>query len=453
MNNEITVIGGGLAGSEAAWQLAQRGVRVRLFEMRPIKTTGAHTSSDLGELICSNSLGSNLPDRASGLLKNELRMMNSLLLQIADNVSVPAGAALAVDRILFSQSITNVLSNHPNIEIVREEVTNLTADGITILSSGPLTSAALSESISKKFDKENLFFYDAISPIISSESVDMEVAYPGSRFNNGIFEEGDYINCPFHHKSDYLQFHQELARAERIELRDFEKSILNGVNAGDQRYFEGCLPIEIIASRGEKALLFGPLRPIGLKDPRVERPPYAVVQLRREDLSGTMLNLVGFQTNLTFNEQKRIIRMIPGLNKAEILRFGQMHRNTFLSSPEVLLPSLQTKKWPNLLLAGQITGVEGYAGNIATGLIAGINAYRVLNNMDPIIFPRETMLGALCFYITHAELKSFQPMKANFGILPPLENLTLRSDKHSRAQLYAARSMEKLNEVLPQIFA
>lgn len=453
MKEVVTIIGGGLAGSEAAWQLAQRGIPTRLFEMRPTITTGAHVGGELGELICSNSLGSNLPDRASGLLKNELRLLNSLLISIADQVSVPAGSALAVDRTLFSQAVTEKLSTHPNIEIIREEVKELPTESITILASGPLTSNLLAESIARQFDKNNLFFFDAISPIISAESVDMDIAYTGSRHDDGIEIEGDYINCPFHNKQDYLQFQQELIHAERISLHNFEQPILDGVVAGDRRYFEGCLPIEVIASRGEKALLFGPMRPIGLKDPRVERPPYAVVQLRRENLSGDLLNLVGFQTNLTFKEQKRVLRLIPGLNNAEFLRYGQMHRNTFISAPEILLPSLQTKKWQNLILAGQITGVEGYAGNIATGLLAGVNAYRLIKNLKPIILPTETMLGSLCHYITNSELKSFQPMKANFGILPPLADLPSRSDKRIRAQHYAERALQKLSEVLPEILS
>lgn len=453
MRNIVTVIGGGLAGSEAAWQLAERGIKVKLYEMRPEVQTGAHQGSDLGELICSNSLGSNLPDRASGVLKNELRAMNSLLIKIADQVSVPAGSALAVDRTLFARAITEQLSAHPNIVIIREEVKQLPTSGITILASGPLTSNALAASIAQRFNKGNLFFYDAISPIISAESIDMDIAYTASRYDNGEEIEGDYVNCPFHDKQDYLKFYSELSNAERIELREFETPILEGVDAGDSRFFEGCLPVEIIATRGEKALLYGPLRPVGLKDPRVERPPYAVVQLRKENLSGDMLNLVGFQTNLTFKEQRRVLRMIPGLQNAEFLRYGQMHRNTFISAPEILTATLQSKQYPELLMAGQITGVEGYAGNIATGLFAGINAAKLSRGETPVSLPVETMLGALCRYITESDLKSFQPMKANFGILPELEGLPKRSDKRYRARLYAERSEQKINEILPALLS
>lgn len=451
MRNKVIVIGGGLAGSEAAWQVARRGIAVDLYEMRPEVGTGAHQSGDLAELICSNSLGSNLANRASGVIKNELRAMGSLLIEAADRTAVPAGSALAVDRVLFAAYVTEKLNCHPFINIIREEVRTLPTDGITVLASGPLTSHSLAEDMARRFHQNNLFFYDAISPIINAASVDMNIAYTGSRYEAGLEIEGDYINCPFHDKQDYLDFYQELSTAQRIELKDFERPILEGVTAGDDRFFEGCLPVEIIASRGEKALLYGPLRPVGLKDPRVDRPPYAVVQLRKENLSGDMLNLVGFQTNLTFPEQRRVLRMIPGLENAEFLRYGQMHRNTFISAPQLLLPTLQTKQEPNLLLAGQITGVEGYAGNIATGLLAGVNAARLAKNETPITLPSDVMLGALCRYITESDLKTFQPMKANFGILPPLEDIPARSDKRARGELYARRSEQKLNEILDTI--
>lgn len=453
MQKKVIVIGGGLAGAEAAWQVAQRGIETLLYEMRPSINTGAHQGGDLAELICSNSLGSNLENRASGVIKNELRAMRSLLIEIADQTSVPAGSALAVDRVLFAEEVTKRLSTHPKITIMREEVKRLPDEGITILASGPLTSAALAQDMAKRFNQNNLFFFDAISPIINAESIDMDIAYTGSRYEAGEEIDGDYVNCPFHNKQDYLDFYHELATAQRIELKDFERPLLDGVTAGDERFFEGCLPVEIIANRGEKALLYGPLRPVGLKDPRVERPPYAVVQLRKENLSGDMLNMVGFQTNLTFPEQRRVLRMIPGLQNAEFLRYGQMHRNTFISAPQLLLPTLQTKQNPELFLAGQITGVEGYAGNIATGLLAGVNAARLTNNESPITLPPEVIIGALCRYITESDLKSFQPMKANFGILPPLDNLPAKSDKRLRGELYAIRSKTKLNEILDTINA
>lgn len=440
---DLIVIGGGLAGSEAAWQAAQRGLRVFLHEMRPVVETGAHQSQDLAELVCSNSLGSNLPDRASGLLKDEARALGSMLLEVAASVSLPAGGALAVDRELFAQQVTRRVQSHPNIQIVREEVKEI-PNTPTIIASGPLTSPSLSESIARLSSEEHLYFFDAIAPVIHADSIDMQIAFRASRYGTGEQDEGDYVNCPFT-KDEYLAFVNELLHAERIELRSFEEMIRNGVKAG--HFFEGCLPVEIIAERGLDSLAFGPMRPVGLRDPRTGRRPYAVVQLRQDNLAGSLYNLVGFQTNLKFPEQKRVLRMIPGLEKAEFMRYGQMHRNTFIASPKLLRPTLQHIERDDLFFAGQITGVEGYMGNIATGLLAGINAARLLHREEPITLPQTTMLGALCHYITHADLKDFQPMKANFGILPPLE-FASKVGKRDRGKAYAERALEDLTLAL-----
>jgi methylenetetrahydrofolate--tRNA-(uracil-5-)-methyltransferase len=439
----LTIIGGGLAGSEAAWQAAQRGLKVRLYEMRPSTPTGAHLSGDLAELVCSNSLGSNLPDRASGVLKNELRQLNSMLLECAEASALPAGAALAVDREAFAHLVTEKIQNHPNIEIIREEVKEIPQTPV-IVASGPLTSVGLSQSIARLSGEEHLFFFDAIAPIVHADSINMEIAFRASRYNKGDQDEGDYINCPFT-KDEYYAFVNALQSAERIELRSFEDAIRAGVKAG--QFFEGCLPIEVIAERGVDSLAYGPMRPVGLRDPRTGRRPYGVVQLRQDNLAGSLYNLVGFQTNLKFPEQKRVLRMIPGLENAEFERFGQMHRNTFIASPKLLRPTLQHITRDDLFFAGQITGVEGYMGNIATGLLAGINAAQLLAGKNPLVLPRETMLGALCHYITHADLKDFQPMKANFGILPALV-LEKRTGKHERGQLYADRAANMLKEYI-----
>jgi methylenetetrahydrofolate--tRNA-(uracil-5-)-methyltransferase len=445
--SNLTIVGGGLAGSEAAWQAAQRGVRVRLYEMRPTTTTGAHRTSDLAELVCSNSLGSNLPDRAAGVLKGELRLLGSLLLECAQATSLPAGAALAVDRDSFARQVTARLESHPNIKIVREEVTEIPS-GPVVIASGPLTSARLSHAISALTGENHLYFFDAISPLVTGESINLETAFRASRYGKGDQEEGDYINCPFT-RDEYEGFIDALLSAEHIELREFEAEIEQGVDAGTQRFFEGCLPVEIIARRGQRALAFGPMRPTGLSDPRTGRWPYALVQLRQDNLAGSLFNMVGFQTNLTYPEQKRIFRMIPGLQEAEFVRYGQMHRNTFIASPKLLLPTLQFRGRSGLFFAGQITGVEGYMGNIATGLLAGINSARLLQEKKPVVFPETTMLGALCHYITHADLKDFQPMKANFGILPPLVP-TPRLGKRERAKLFAERARTDLEVFLTE---
>jgi methylenetetrahydrofolate--tRNA-(uracil-5-)-methyltransferase len=438
---DLIVIGGGLAGSEAAWQAAQRGLKVSLFEMRPKLQTGAHQTHDLAELVCSNSLGSNLPDRASGLLKDEARLLGSMLLECATEAALPAGGALAVDRELFARKVTQRIEAQPNIEIVREEVKEV-PDSPAILASGPLTSASLSESIAKLSDQNHLFFFDAIAPVIHAESIDMQIAFRASRYGVGGEDAGDYINCPFT-KEEYYTFVEALLHAERIELRAFEDAIKSGVKAG--QFFEGCLPVEIIAERGLDSLAFGPMRPVGLRDPRTGMRPHAVVQLRQDNLAGSLYNLVGFQTNLKFPEQKRVLRMIPGLENAEFLRYGQMHRNTFIASPVLLRPTLQSNQRDDLYFAGQITGVEGYMGNIATGLLAGINAARLLHHEEPITLPQTIMLGALCHYVTHADLKDFQPMKANFGILPPLDT---KVNKRERGRAYAERALADLQNVL-----
>ena len=444
-NPDLIVVGGGLAGCEAAWQAAQRGLKVKLYEMRPKVGTGAHVSSYLAELVCSNSLGSNLPDRASGLLKNELRMMNSLLLDVAEQMAVPAGGALAVDRVQFAKRITEKISNHPNIELIREEITSI-PDSPTIIASGPLTSPSLSVAVAELSGAEHLYFYDAISPIVSLESIDMNIAFRASRYGRGDEVEGDYINCPMD-KPEYLRFVDALRTAERFEIREFEKEIDSGVNAGAHKYFEGCLPVEIIASSGEDSLAYGPMRPVGLVDPRIGKRSSAVVQLRQDNFAGSLFNLVGFQTNLTFSEQRRIFRMIPGLENAEFLRYGQMHRNTFIFSPRLLRPTLQFYNRDNLFFAGQITGIEGYVGNIASGLLAGWNAARFSNGEKLLELPRETMLGSLCAYITNAEEINFQPMKANFGIVLPLTDNKKRN-KRQRATAYAERSLIALESFL-----
>ena len=443
---KLTIIGGGLAGSEAAWQAVQQDIDVKLYEMRPAKTTGAHESGDLAELICSNSLGSNLPDRASGLLKNELRRMGSMLLACAEESAVPAGGALAVDREIFAKKVTERIEAHPRIEVIREEVTNI-PKGTTIISSGPLTSDAFSRAIAELTGKEHLYFFDAIAPIIQRESINMEIAFRASRYERGEEAQGDYINCPFS-KDEYESFIEALLDAERIKLHSFELEIESGVKAGAHKYFEGCLPAEIIAERGAKSLAFGPLRPVGLIDPRTKRRPYAVLQLRQDNLAGDLYNLVGFQTNLKFPEQKRVFRMIPGLEKAEFARYGQMHRNTFISSPSLLRPTLQFRNRDNLLFAGQITGVEGYIGNVATGLLAGQNAARLLHGNPLMTLPETTMLGALCHYITNAAPKDFQPMKANFGIVPPLEQSGKKQNKRQRAAARAERALHDLENYL-----
>lgn len=428
-NQNITIIGGGLAGSEAAWQLAERGFHVDLFEMRPHKTTGAHVSNRLAELVCSNSLGSKLRDRASGLLQLELAMLKSKLLACAQESAVPAGGALAVDRELFAQLVTEALSTHPNIRIIREEMPDI-PNTPTIIASGPLTSPALAQSIAQLSGQEYLYFYDAISPIVTAESIDMSIAFRASRYDRG---DDDYINCPMN-QEEYRQFVSALRSAERAELRDFEQE--------DPHFFEGCMPIEHLAERGDDTLAFGPMRPVGLRDPRTGKRPHAVVQLRRDNIAGSLYNIVGFQTNIKWGVQEQILRLIPGLENAEFIRMGQMHRNTFINSPTLLEPTMRFRHRDDLFFAGQITGVEGYLGNVATGLIAAVNLARHLNEMPAWTLPETTMLGALCHYVTHAESQHFQPMKANYGILPELPERV--KGKRDRYNAYTDRALEDL---------
>ena len=439
MTTQLTIIGGGLAGTEAAWQAAERGLDVALYEMRPVRNTPAHNTDQLAELICSNSLGSNLPDRASGLLKAELRLLNSFVMRVADETAVPAGGALAVDRERFAAEITARIVSHPRITLVREEVKAIPA-GPCIIASGPLTADDLAGDIARLTGQQHLYFYDAIAPIVEADSIDMTIAFRQSRYDKSSGDDefaGDYINCPFT-KEEYVAFIEALTSAERIELRDFERE--------DAKFFEGCLPIEVLAKRGLESLAYGPMRPIGLRDPRTSKRPHAVAQLRQDNLAGTLYNIVGFQNNLKWPEQKRVLRLIPGLANAEFLRYGMMHRNTFINSPTLLEPTMQFRTRPDLFFAGQITGVEGYIGNAATGLVAGLNAARLLLNQSLVTLPETTMLGALCHYITHAEPKDFQPMKANYGILPPLENRP--RGKRERYQAFTQRALTDLRAML-----
>lgn len=438
-NKSLMVIGGGLAGCEAAWQAAKRGIAVELYEMRPEVTTGAHTGADLAELVCSNSLGSNLKDRASGVLKEELRIAGSLLVECAEKAAVPAGNALAVDRKVFSAEVEKRLQEQPNIRIIREEIKQVPTDRTVVIASGPLSSPAISEEIIRLCGTENLFFFDAIAPIIEYSSIDLSVAYSASRYAKNDDDEGDYINCPFT-KEEYEAFVTELTAAERIPLKEFEEQISAGVPAGKMSFFEGCLPVEVLAARSMQALAFGPMRPVGLKDPRTGKRPWAVLQLRQDDLSGSLYNLVGFQTNLLQKEQQRVFRMIPGLENAQFVRYGQMHRNTYICAPGTITAGLQMIHFPSVFFAGQLCGVEGYMGNIAAGLLAGINAARFMKNEAPVTLPEETVSGALFRYIASAEAKHFQPMKANFGILPPL--LSASRSKRERAGQYGERAID-----------
>lgn len=436
MKKAVIVIGGGLAGTEASWQLAERGIHVHLYEMRPKRTTGAHTTNKLGELVCSNSLGSKLRDRATGLLQHELKLLGSKLLECADQAAVPAGGALAVDREVFADLVTESIDNHPNITVIRDEITNIPVEP-TIIATGPLTSPALSKDIASLTGQDHLYFYDAIAPIITAESINMDVAFHGNRYDRGETEEGDYINCPMD-KTQYETFVSALQVAETVELRDFERE--------DPNFFEGCIPIEQLANRGMDTLAYGPMRPKGLRDPRSDQRPYAVVQLRQDNLAGSLYNLVGFQTNIRWGQQAEILRLIPGLENAEFIRLGQMHRNTFINSPTLLHPTMQFRTRDNLYFAGQITGVEGYVGNVATGLLAGINMANHLLEKDLLELPKTSMLGALCHYVTHAEPKHFQPMKANFGIIPALPAKV--KNKRERYKSYADRALGDLTQML-----
>jgi methylenetetrahydrofolate--tRNA-(uracil-5-)-methyltransferase len=443
--SDVTIIGGGLAGAEAAWQAAEHGLSVSLYEMRPGISTGAHQTANLAELICSNSLGSSAPEKAAGLLKEELRRLNSLILACAESAALPAGGALAVDRENFSMLVTEKISSHPRIRVIREEGTAIPASP-TILASGPLTSPPLSQAIAELTGQDMLFFYDAIAPVIIRDSIDMDIAFRASRYEfDQELDSGDYINCPLY-EDQFNRFVKELLSAERIRLKSFEGLAEHEKNAGHKLFFEGCLPIEVMAERHPLSLAFGPMRPVGLRDPHTHKRPTAVVQLRQDNLAATLYNMVGFQTNLTFPEQKRVFRMIPGLENAEFERFGQMHRNTFIFSPALLEPTLQFRTRPDLFFAGQIVGVEGYMGNVATGLVAGLNAARMLNHQPPLIFPQETMIGALLHYITHASPADFQPTKASFGILPPLVDRP--RGRVDRGMAYYQRAIESLDCML-----
>ncbi len=433
---DLEVIGGGLAGSEAAWQAAERGLTVALYEMRPRQTTPAHVGGSLAELVCSNSLGSNLTDRAPGLLKEELRRLGSLVIECADATAVPAGGALAVDREAFAQMVTARIAGHPRITVHRREVTTIPQRMPVVVATGPLTSPALAGGIAQLTGSSYLYFYDAMAPIVAAESIDMSVAFRASRYGTEG-EAGDYINCPMS-QSEYEQFVDALLSAKTIPLRDFELE--------DPRFFEACLPVEVLAGRGQKALAFGPLKPVGLTDPRTGLRPYAVVQLRQDNHSATLYNLVGFQTNLAWGEQERVFRLVPGLERAEFVRFGQMHRNTFINAPALLLPTMQYRERADLFFAGQITGTEGYVGSVAGGFVAGANAARLAMELAPVSFPETTMIGALCSYVSRAEPRGFQPMKANFGLLPPLAPPVRK--KRERYAAYARRGLADLGHFI-----
>ena len=433
---DLVVIGGGLAGTEAAWQAAERGMAVELFEMRPARTTPAHTSSLLAELVCSNSLGSKLVDRAPGLLKEELRHLGSMVIECADATAVPAGGALAVDREAFAQTVTEHVGSHPRITLRRQEVRVLPEGVPVVIATGPLTSPDLAANIARLTGSAYLYFYDAMAPIVTADSIDMSVAFRASRYGHGG-SEGDYINCPMN-KIEYDRFVGELVGAQTAVLRDFELE--------DPNFFEACLPVEVLGQRGDQALAFGPLKPVGLTDPRTGRRPYAVVQLRQDNHSATMYNLVGFQTNLTWGEQQRVFRLIPGLAQAEFVRFGQMHRNTFINAPALLLPTMQLRERQDLFFAGQITGTEGYVGSVASGFVAGLNAARLADGLNVVSFPGTTMLGALCSYVSNASPEGFQPMKANFGLLPPLEPPVRK--KRERYAAYARRALVDLQRFI-----
>ena len=425
----VAVIGGGLAGVEAVHRLAKEGFKVDLYEMRPKKTTPAHKTDKLAELVCSNSLGGKEITTGSGLLKAEMEKLGSLVLEAAKMAQVPAGGALAVDRNIFADYITKTIEENPNINLIREEVKEIPLEDydVVIVASGPLTSEPLAEDIKKKLGGEYLFFYDAIAPIVDAETVDFSKGWWGSRYNKG---GADYFNCPLT-KEEYERFVEELLKAQKVEPKDFERAC----------YFEGCMPIEVMAERGKDTLRYGPMKPVGLIDPKTGKEPYAVVQLRKENKEGTLLSLVGFQTKLTYPEQKRVFRLIPCLRNAKFVRLGSIHRNTFLQSNKLLKPTLQSRKYPNLLFAGQITGVEGYVASAATGIVAGINAARLLRGEEPLEFPKETMIGALLHYITHKE-GELQPMNPVFGLLPPLPKRV--KNKKLRKELMSKRALETL---------
>ncbi len=431
----VTVIGAGLAGVEAAWQIANAGYGVRLHEMKPVKFSPAHKSAGFAELICSNSLKAARIDSAAGLLKEEMRRLGSLLTTCAEASRVPAGGALAVDRDLFSEMATEKIRSHPNVEVITGEVTEIPETGVTVIASGPLTSDALAEKITALCGGA-LSFFDAAAPIVTRESLDMEHCFTASRYDKG---DDDYINCPMN-KEEYEAFYEALVTAERAPIHDFD--VMN------PKVYEGCMPIEVMAQRGHDTIRFGPLKPVGLRDPRTGRRPWAVVQLRTENKEKTLFNLVGFQTNLKFPEQKRVFGLIPGLRNAEYMRYGVMHRNTFLDSPKLLNADFSLRERPELFFAGQMTGVEGYMESAASGILAGINAVRRLEGKAPLILPETTMMGALAGHVAHSESKDFQPMGANFGIFPPIEPHI--RDKRARYEAFAGRALDDLDTCLAE---
>ena len=425
---KVIVLGAGLAGSEAAWQLAEAGIDVDLCEMRPNVMTPAHHTGLFAELVCSNSLRAAAVENAVGLLKEEMRRLNSLVMKAADNNCVPAGGALAVDRSDFSQFITENLSNHPRISIINAEVTEIPADRPLVIATGPLTSPVLSQAIGSLTGNDYLYFYDAAAPIVTADSLNMNIIYRASRYGKG---DDDYLNCPMT-KEQFELFWQELTHAETAPVKEFENMVV----------FEGCMPIETMAGRGIDTMRFGPLKPVGLRHPETGEMPHAVVQLRQDNSAATLYNIVGFQTHLKWPEQQRVFRLIPGLENAEFVRYGVMHRNTFINSPKTLLPTLQMKEQPQILFAGQITGVEGYVESAASGLVAGINAARIARGLEPKIFPEETAHGALCRYITQADSSNFQPMNINFGLMPPLSQKI--RDKKLKNRTIADRALAAL---------
>ncbi|RMH73642.1 MAG: FADH(2)-oxidizing methylenetetrahydrofolate--tRNA-(uracil(54)-C(5))-methyltransferase TrmFO [Cyanobacteria bacterium J007] len=428
----IHVIGGGLAGTEATWQIARAGIPVVLHEMRPLQTSPAHHTEELAELVCSNSFGAQASDRAAGLLHEELRQLGAIVIETADRHQVPAGGALAVDRAIFSRDLTETLANHPLIELRRGEVRQIPPEGIVVLTTGPLTTDPLAEDLQRFTGMQYMSFFDAASPIVLGESIDFETAFRASRYDKG---DADYINCPMN-KDQYLHFWQELCAAEQAELKDFERETA--------KFFEACLPIEEMAKRGEDTMRYGPLKPVGLTDPRTSERFYAVVQLRQEDKAGNLWNMVGFQTNLRWGEQKRVFRLIPGLENAEFIRMGVMHRNTFINSPELLESTLQFKKRPTLLAAGQLTGTEGYTAATAGGWLAGTNAARLARGLEPVTLPTTTMMGSLFEFISSASPKHFQPMPPNFGIIPELPVKV--KNKRERYGKYRDRALNDLTQ-------
>ena len=424
-----------MAGSEAAFQIAEQGIHVELYEMRPKKMTPAHHTSGFAELVCTNSLRANQVTNAAGLIKEEMRHLDSLIIKAADATALPAGGALAVDRENFSAYVTKTLGDHPNITIHLDELTEL-PEGITVVATGPLTSEPLSQSIQNFIEMEGLYFYDAAAPVLEKDSINMEKVYLKSRYDNG---EAAYLNCPMT-KTEFESFYRELIAAEVAPLKEFE----------EEKYFDGCMPFEVMASKGEKTLLFGPMKPVGLEDPKTGKIPYAVVQLRQDNAAGSLYNIVGFQTHLKWGEQKRILQMIPGLENAEIVRYGVMHRNTFLNSPKILRSTYQSQKRDDLFFAGQMTGVEGYVESAASGLLAGLNAARMANGQECVVFPKETMIGAMSHYITNTDSKHFQPMNANFGIIEPLGGKKIR-DKQLKNQMIADKALAALDEFVQTI--